>query len=77
MRKAEYQEGPKAKKKFERAMTALFQVKKTGLVEKIKKKPQKGKDQASLRWPRPCLGLMQSAAKCPLFCLVSKPAILI
>jgi len=39
-----YATGPKAKKNFQRAMTALFQVKKTGLAEKIKKKAEKGKD---------------------------------
>jgi len=38
MKKQEYAEGPKAKEKFERAMTALFQAKKTA------KKPKKGKD---------------------------------
>jgi len=38
MKKREYNEGPKAKEKFERAMTALFQAKKTV------KKPKKGKD---------------------------------
>jgi hypothetical protein len=32
------------REKFERTMTALFQVKKTELAEKIKKKPKKGKD---------------------------------
>jgi hypothetical protein len=36
--KAEYVEGSKAKGKFERAMTALFQAK------KMVKKPKKGKD---------------------------------
>jgi hypothetical protein len=44
MKKSHYVEGPKAKEKFERTMTALFQVKKTELDEKIKKKPKKGKD---------------------------------
>ncbi len=44
MKKQEYEKGPKAKEKFENAMTALFQVKKTELAEKIKKKPKKGKD---------------------------------
>ncbi len=43
-RKIEYSAGPKAKKKFESAMTALFRVKKTELLEKIKNKPKKGKD---------------------------------
>jgi hypothetical protein len=42
--KSKYVEGPKAKEKFERTMTALFQAKKTGLAQKIKKKPNKGKD---------------------------------
>jgi len=42
--KPKYVEGPKAKEKFERTMTALFQVKKTELAEKIKNKPKKGKD---------------------------------
>jgi hypothetical protein len=37
-------EGPEARKNFERTMTALFQVKKVELAEKIKKKPKKGKD---------------------------------
>jgi hypothetical protein len=40
MKKTEYQEGPKAKKKFERAMTALFRASKTVAV---KQKPKKGK----------------------------------
>lgn len=44
MKKPEYTEGPKAKEKFERTMTALFRIKKTKLNEKIKKKPKKGKD---------------------------------
>jgi hypothetical protein len=35
---------PKEREAFERTMTALFQVKKTELAEKIKKKPKKGKD---------------------------------
>ena len=43
-RKPEFHEGVDAKKKFERTMTALFQVKKTGLVEKITEKSKKGKD---------------------------------
>ncbi len=42
--KKEFSEGPKARKNFERAMTALFQVKKMELAEKIKKKAKKGKD---------------------------------
>jgi hypothetical protein len=39
-----FDEGPKPKEKFERTMTALFQVKKTELAEKIKKNRKKGKD---------------------------------
>ncbi len=35
---------PKAKEKFERTMTALFRVPKSVVIEKIKKKPKKGKD---------------------------------
>jgi hypothetical protein len=42
--KKERSEGPKARKKFERAMTALFQVPKSEITEKIKKKSKKGKD---------------------------------
>jgi hypothetical protein len=44
MKEQKYAEGPKAKKNFESAMRALFQVKKSVLAEKIKKKPEKGKD---------------------------------
>jgi hypothetical protein len=44
MKQPKYEEGPKAKKNFERTMTALFQVKKAERTEKIKKKPKKGKD---------------------------------
>jgi hypothetical protein len=44
MKKPEFQEGPKAKEAFERSMIALFQVKKTGRAETIKKKTKKGKD---------------------------------
>jgi hypothetical protein len=44
MKKQEYREGPKAKKEFERTMTAFFKVSKTELAEKIKKKKEKGKD---------------------------------
>lgn len=44
MKKTEFNEGPKAKEKFDRTMTALFKVSKTELVEKIKKKSKKGKD---------------------------------
>jgi len=39
-----HDEGPKAREKFERTMTALFRVRKTELIQKIKKKPKKGKD---------------------------------
>jgi len=39
--KTKYKEGPKAKKEFERTMTALFRVPKSVV---IKKKPKKGKD---------------------------------
>jgi len=42
--KRKYEEGKKAQQKFEQTMTALFQIKKTELAQKIKKKPQKGKD---------------------------------
>ncbi len=42
--KKQYVEGPKAKEKFERAMTALFRVPKSAVTEKIKKKYKKGKD---------------------------------
>jgi len=42
--KKECTEGPKAKEKFERTMTALFRVPKSEVAEKIKKKPKKGKD---------------------------------
>jgi hypothetical protein len=41
MKKTEYREGPKAKQKFERAMTALFRAPKAVA---IKQKPKKGKD---------------------------------
>jgi hypothetical protein len=44
MKKSEYIEGPKAKEKFERTMTALFRVPRSVVVEKIKKKAKKGKD---------------------------------
>ncbi len=36
-------EGPKAKENFERTMTTLFQIPKSVVTEKIKKKPKKGK----------------------------------
>jgi hypothetical protein len=42
--KKEYVEGPKAKEKFERAMTVLFQVQKPESAVKIKTKKKKGKD---------------------------------
>jgi hypothetical protein len=42
--KKPFDEGPKAKEKFERTMTALFQVRKLELIKKIKKKSKKGKD---------------------------------
>jgi hypothetical protein len=42
--KPKYEEGLDAAKKFERAMTALFQVKKLKSTKKIKEKPKKGKD---------------------------------
>jgi hypothetical protein len=42
--KKRFDEGPKAKKKFERTMAALFRVKKTEIAEKIKKNTKKGKD---------------------------------
>jgi len=44
MAKGEYEQGPKARKKFERAMTALFKVSKTELADKIKKRSTKSKD---------------------------------
>jgi len=34
----------KERKKFERTMNALFRVPKSAVIEKIKKKPKKGKD---------------------------------
>jgi len=42
--KKQFDEGSKAKEKFERTMTALFRVPKPVSIEKIKKKPKKGKD---------------------------------
>jgi len=39
--KKQFHEGPKARKKFERTMTALFRAPKTVAV---KQKPKKGKD---------------------------------
>jgi hypothetical protein len=44
MKEPKYHEGPKAKEKFERTMTALFRVPKSAITEKIKKKAKKGKD---------------------------------
>jgi len=41
MKKTKYREGPKAREKFERTMTALFRAPKTVAV---KVKPKKGKD---------------------------------
>jgi len=41
MKKTKYLEGPKAREKFERTMTALFRVPKTVAA---KQKPKKGKD---------------------------------
>jgi hypothetical protein len=41
--KAKYDEGLKAKEKFERTMTALFRVPKSVVVKKIKGKRKKGK----------------------------------
>jgi len=43
-KKIDYSEGPKAREKFERTMTALFRAPKSVVVKKIKKKAQKGKD---------------------------------
>jgi hypothetical protein len=42
--KATFNKGPRAKKKFEHAMTALFRVPKSVVAEKIKAKKKKGKD---------------------------------
>jgi hypothetical protein len=42
--KSKCTEGPKAKEKFERIMTALFRVSKSVVTTKIKKKSKKGKD---------------------------------
>jgi hypothetical protein len=42
--KPTYNEGSKARDKFERTMKALFRVPKSEITEKIKKKPKKGKD---------------------------------
>jgi hypothetical protein len=44
MKKPVYREGPRAKEKFERTMIALFQVPKSVVTKKIKKKSKKGKD---------------------------------
>jgi hypothetical protein len=46
MKEPKYHEGPKAKEKFERIIVVLFQVKKTELAEKIKKKAAKGKERS-------------------------------
>jgi len=42
--KEKCKEGSKARDDFERTMTTLFQVPKPVSIEKIKKKPKKGKD---------------------------------
>jgi hypothetical protein len=42
--KEQFDEGPKARKKFERTMTALFRVPKSVGGRKIKAKRKKGKD---------------------------------
>jgi hypothetical protein len=42
--KQECDKGPKAKKEFERTMTALFRVPKSAVAEKIKAKKKKRKD---------------------------------
>jgi len=42
--KKTFEEGPKAKQKFERTMTALFRVPKSVVAKKIKEKAKKGKD---------------------------------
>jgi hypothetical protein len=44
MKKAQYVEGPKARKQFEHTMTTLFQVKKVVSAKKIKNKAKKAKD---------------------------------
>jgi hypothetical protein len=44
MKEPKYHEGPKAKEKFERTMTALFSVPKSVVTAKIKRKKKKGKD---------------------------------
>jgi hypothetical protein len=44
MKKQKYLEEHKARERFERTVSALFQVKKATLAEKIKKKTEKGKD---------------------------------
>ena len=38
-----YEEGPKAREKFERTMTELFRVPKTEVAKKLTKKRKKGK----------------------------------
>jgi len=48
MRKAEYQEGPEATKRFEEGMRSLFQVPKV----LSKKKKQKDKPTASMKKPK-------------------------
>jgi len=44
MKKRKHKESHEERKKFERTMTALFQVPKSVVTEKIKNKPKKGKD---------------------------------
>jgi hypothetical protein len=46
----EYREGPEAKEKFERGMTALFQVPKAEILKRQKK--QQAKQTATLRKPK-------------------------
>jgi hypothetical protein len=46
---SEYREGPEAKERFERGMTALFQVSKAEILKKQKKK---AKQTATLRKPK-------------------------
>jgi hypothetical protein len=57
-------EGPKARTKFERTMTALFRVPKSVITEKIKKKPKKGKDTGA-REPRQPLRMPARRAALP------------
>lgn len=73
--KTEYDEGPKARKKFERIITGLFRVPKSVITEKIKAKKKKRQGLAALRWPRPCLGLMYGVGAFASQLLVSKSAV--